>query len=89
MEEKRELTLEQVELICNGKSPDGITHEEFVYLRREINKIQRKRIRGVGIIEMKKGMPPIVKRGGIGRNQLCLCGSGKKYKNCCINKKNV
>ena len=22
----------------------------------------------------------------IGRNELCLCGSGKKYKNCCINK---
>lgn len=22
----------------------------------------------------------------IGRNSLCPCGSGKKYKNCCLNK---
>ena len=24
----------------------------------------------------------------IGRNDLCYCGSGKKYKKCCINKNN-
>jgi len=24
----------------------------------------------------------------IGRNEICPCGSGKKYKNCCLNKKN-
>lgn len=24
----------------------------------------------------------------IGRNESCTCGSGKKYKNCCINKSN-
>ena len=26
------------------------------------------------------------KRKGIGRNDKCFCGSGKKYKKCCINK---
>ena len=26
---------------------------------------------------------PVVKGDQIGRNDLCLCGSGKKYKNCC------
>ena len=25
----------------------------------------------------------------IGRNDLCYCGSGKKYKNCCMNKENT
>lgn len=25
----------------------------------------------------------------IGRNELCTCGSGKKYKNCCLKKQNV
>ena len=24
----------------------------------------------------------------IGRNDMCPCGSGKKYKNCCMNKEN-
>jgi len=28
----------------------------------------------------------IVKDKKIGRNEPCLCGSGKKYKKCCINK---
>ena len=27
-----------------------------------------------------------IKRNKIGRNDLCPCGSGKKYKNCCMNK---
>jgi len=29
----------------------------------------------------KKGLKP--KRVGVDRNDLCSCGSGKKYKNCC------
>ena len=28
---------------------------------------------------------PIVKDHKIGRNEPCPCGSGKKYKNCCLN----
>lgn len=30
---------------------------------------------------------PFVKKVKIGRNDPCPCGSGKKYKNCCVNKK--
>jgi predicted aspartyl protease len=30
---------------------------------------------------------PITKTLKIGRNDLCPCGSGKKFKNCCMNKK--
>jgi len=33
-------------------------------------------------------MPITRKRVKYGRNWLCLCGSGKKYKNCCINEIN-
>ena len=39
-----------------------------------------------------KNSPPklTVIKGGkdIGRNDLCPCGSGKKYKKCCLNKEN-
>lgn len=29
---------------------------------------------------------PVKKKDEVGRNELCPCGSGKKYKNCCIDK---
>lgn len=32
---------------------------------------------------------PIIKPKKIGRNDLCLCGSGKKYKMCCMPKAEV
>ena len=35
------------------------------------------------IIPIKKR--PTLKYTGIGRNELCPCGSGKKFKKCCIN----
>ena len=87
--EKKQITLEQVENICNGIRPDGFSREEFVYLRKEISKIQKQRLKGVVIMEQKKGMPPVVKKNVIGRNSECFCGSKKKYKYCCLNKKNV
>lgn len=30
------------------------------------------------------GEKPLIKHGKVGRNELCPCGSGKKYKRCCI-----
>ena len=33
----------------------------------------------------KKALKPIVNSNKIGRNELCSCGSGKKYKKCCLN----
>ena len=36
---------------------------------------------------MKKKLTKIEKPGKIGRNQPCPCGSGIKYKNCCLKKK--
>ncbi len=37
--------------------------------------------------EKAKKAKPAVHKEEVGRNDLCPCGSGKKYKNCCLNKK--
>ncbi len=34
----------------------------------------------------KMKLAPIKKTEKLGRNTLCLCGSGKKYKKCCLKK---
>lgn len=31
----------------------------------------------------QKKKKPVVKQMDVGRNDPCICGSGKKYKNCC------
>jgi uncharacterized protein YecA (UPF0149 family) len=38
------------------------------------------------LISFEKGIPFKRDKPKIGRNQLCPCGSLKKYKHCCINK---
>ena len=55
---------------------------EFRYRIKLVDEIERRRlrpraIRGVG------GNPLFPAGGPIGRNSLCLCGSGLKYKKCC------
>jgi len=35
----------------------------------------------------RKKIQPLIRRGKkVGRNDLCPCGSGKKYKHCCLPK---
>lgn len=34
----------------------------------------------------RRTLPPLKKENNIGRNDLCPCNSGIKYKKCCINK---
>ena len=40
------------------------------------------------LMELRTGDSPekLVRRTKINRNQLCPCGSGRKFKKCCINK---
>ena len=38
-----------------------------------------------GITILDRLQKPVINTNKIGRNSLCLCGSGKKYKKCCIN----
>lgn len=35
--------------------------------------------------QYKKAHTPLVREHNISRNDACPCGSGKKYKNCCLN----
>jgi len=39
-------------------------------------------------VEKKKEIKTekVINRNKIGRNQKCICGSGKKYKKCCLKK---
>ena len=39
---------------------------------------------GAGDKTVKK--QPVAKKAKVGRNDPCPCGSGKKYKNCCLDK---
>ena len=41
---------------------------------------------GKTILDREDKSEPIVVKKKIGRNDSCYCGSGKKYKKCCINK---
>ena len=52
----------------------GMSSEELENIKVEAEQLRKSRI--------KKAMSL---RGKIGRNELCPCGSGKKYKNCCLN----
>ena len=45
-----------------------------------INKISQKALHKM----MFGPIPPMKKDSKIGRNDPCACGSGKKYKNCCL-----
>ena len=58
-----------------------------VHLSKKINSIQRlTRCRKIVDAYVKKNFPNLQKPIKIGRNDKCFCGSGKKYKKCCINK---
>ncbi len=52
--------------------------------RKQVAKVTSENLSGDGTIK-KKPIRTVVK---IGRNDPCPCGSGKKYKNCCIDKDN-
>jgi len=52
------------------KDPEAIIISEEVALRHRVKNFQKF---------------PVIGEAKIHRNQLCPCGSGKKYKKCCIN----
>ena len=56
----------------------------FIYQQQESNASKRPDARLTPAIKTKAPQKPNKK---VGRNDLCPCGSGKKYKKCCINKK--
>ncbi len=50
--------------------------------RKEVAKPVAANFGGDGTVQKK----PVVKKDKVGRNDPCPCGSGKKYKNCCLGK---
>lgn len=61
-------------------------------LKKE-NEKMKEEIQGAEIADINPDMvmqlnstpkKPFVRKNKIGRNDLCPCGSGKKYKNCCL-----
>ena len=54
---------------------------EAVCVQHEIDHLN-----GITIHDRENKSEPIINKKSVGRNEPCPCGSGKKYKKCCINK---
>ena len=54
---------------------------EAICVQHEIDHLMGKTIH-----DREKKLEPVVSQRTLGRNDPCSCGSGKKYKKCCINK---
>ena len=68
------------------KMLDNICKDTTLYLlKAEIRQnLQAKQVKGSTNEAKDQGVKKTIKKGKkIGRNDLCPCGSGKKYKNCC------
>ena len=68
------------------KMLDNICKDTTLYLlKAEIRQnLQAKQVKGSTNEAKDQGVKKTIKKGKkIGRNEMCPCGSGKKYKNCC------
>ena len=68
------------------KMLDNICKDTTLYLlKAEIRQnLQAKQVKGSTKEAKEQGVKKTIKKGKkIGRNDMCLCGSGKKYKQCC------
>jgi uncharacterized protein YecA (UPF0149 family) len=69
-------------------------HAEFCYFRKMVRKPKKfnqpKTFNEKGEIVVCEGRPAPVSKGNLGkgtlRNKKCSCGSGKKFKKCCLNR---
>jgi uncharacterized protein len=66
---------------------DKLSHEEIDFFQQDITPNVRK-IHAYWLDKRKEIHPPVVPRKretpGVGRNDPCPCGSGRKYKKCCL-----
>lgn len=76
-----EAELEPILELLQGGDPDvvaqkaGITRKNLFRIRDDLlAQVERERVKATGVPSIK-----------IGRNEPCPCGSGKKYKYCCLN----
>ena len=66
---------------ADKKQDDDLRLLESICVQHEIDHLN-----GETILDREDKPEPIVVKTKIGRNDPCYCGSGKKYKKCCINK---
>lgn len=52
-------------------------------MNKFVNKIRLWRLKGASINDIKANVISEVSSKTVGRNDPCICGSGKKYKKCC------
>ena len=64
-----------------GKHDDELRLLESICVQHEIDHLY-----GKTILDREDKQEPMVVKDKLGRNDPCYCGSGKKYKKCCINK---
>ena len=66
---------------ADKKQDNDLRLLESICVQHEIDHLN-----GETILDRENKPEPIVVKMKIGRNDPCYCGSGKKYKKCCINK---
>ncbi|HET7650245.1 MAG TPA: UPF0149 family protein [Gammaproteobacteria bacterium] len=71
--EKKEVSLERMAEIVLRNLPDAM--REFAYIGRSLYQ--------AGLEKASAEKPEPARSVKIGRNELCPCGSGRKYKHCC------
>lgn len=76
LEQLEEDSREAQDFICNS-------------LSRFLGNVRLWRLRGSTINDKKGELVSKEKQKAVGRNEPCICGSGKKYKNCCAKNGNV
>ncbi len=71
-----------------GSIEENVVHSIFkIQIAKKIESpMENKNIKTSGGDEAQSALAPIKGRDRIGRNDPCICGSGKKYKKCCMGK---
>jgi uncharacterized protein YecA (UPF0149 family) len=77
---------EDIEIADIEKSVPFLTPKEIEYQYQMIKDYNEFKYSHLTKKEREADIQPVRTEPKIGRNELCPCGSGKKYKNCCINK---
>lgn len=73
------------ELIVDG-NPDVVTENRNIYDIKTQDDPATFKIRQYQKLQNKVVQTPIRNENKVSRNEICPCGSGKKYKRCCITK---
>jgi uncharacterized protein YecA (UPF0149 family) len=77
---------EGIEVTDLNQSIGMITPKEIEYQYQMIKDYDNFKYSHLTKKEREADIQPVRTEPKIGRNEPCPCGSGKKYKNCCINK---